>query len=442
MRNGMRTCIASTIFTLLLVAPATSQEPATDPLAYTPTCDALWDTYAQALLEQLPGITFSTNSTTAWVLPSELLDSWEADFGGDPRYWQLRFWNAIQQFGYVGDETNSPIDYLLLSREIDAGDVMTEMLIYKHRQDTPRMSLDWCDIISPEEKPGFEMSGNPPDRETRIWLREQEFLLRDKLTAACPDESWAWYTSAMNRFDYGDWKAGLEEMRRGNEAINNRRPLPFPASFVLSRLANGQQCGSEVAAGIVAEGFMSWPMPDLVLLKDHAKNQEVRISMGAPLSELAPWHFFTCRFGSMEGAGVMHWLNAHVIMSQTLRKLFVETPESFTIDQRDALWGLYARVQLIKRFIREHGQNTDNGMALALEKVFIKHNISDIPDMSDFYDLWKFDTYPELGPELQVEFYRWFFQDFEAEYVTVAAKVKIRFDMLATFDFATFSWPE
>jgi hypothetical protein len=155
---------AATLAALLFMSPVAAQEDAVDPLAYTPTGDELYDTYAQALLELLENARpfQSMIQVAPPSLSSELLDNWEDEFGNDPRYWQLRYWDAnwqtrvqehASQYPAIEvDQDLDPGDFLEQGVERGASDVITEMLLFKYRRQALKASWDQiCDGTLPED---------------------------------------------------------------------------------------------------------------------------------------------------------------------------------------------------------------------------------------------------------------------------------------------------
>jgi len=275
------------------------------------------------------------------------------------------------------------------------------------------------------------------------WYVEQRLKLADELVAACPEESWAWYELAMLRFEYGDWENGLADLSSGNLARNNRLPLPFPVSFVIQRLAAEQNCGSEVVAGLVGTDTFAWLLPNFIRLKDQAKNQVVRLNCGASLHETDPWHLYTCRYGSMDGASTTQWLVAYILRGILLKYLLVETPESFTVEQRDALWGLYhrgRRIREIARYDMRDAQPSFDELDESLISICEKHGLN--------YEFIDYLTNELIVPEasatasreLLTAYYRWNFKYLEAEFGKLSRDVRARFRKLSEFDFATYSW--
>jgi len=439
----MRSLIAVVVVVMAFtVGVAYAMDMPEDPLAFTPTGDALWDTYAQANLDLLaaPDAFIDGNGPIYPHLSEEVLDSWEALFGDDPRYWQLRYWEAERWMIWDEQPTAEPIAMLMRGEERGAVDAVSRMQLYKLRKE--ELTRNWDMYAEGTLPEGSDFAPVITDGAAPYsWYVDERLKLIEELVAACPDESWAWYESAIVRFEFGEWETGLSEMEAGNQAANNRMPLPFPMSFVAERVRAGGDCGSTVAAGQVLQGNFMIGMPNFMRIKDQAKNQEVRMLLGAPLSEFAPWHAYTCRLGVMEGADSIQWLVAHVIRNMILRDLFVETPEAFTVDQRQALWGLYGRGFKVRELSKTANETTAEENKAAIELHAMEYNLAE--KISE-----ELGEDGKLSPQLQEQLYtaaatnyHYRFLVYQREQTEYYPKVKERFEQLASFDMVNYCWP-
>lgn len=478
MGNGIRTCIASTVFALLLVAPSCWQdEPTADPLAYTPTGDALWDTYAQALLEQLPSIRadFGLESTEAAILPDKLLASWEADFGDDQRYWQLRFWNKVSLDNKATFQTWEPYDmfdfleaeefinpafgtlrkisppdsvsFLIRGKELGATDWASEFYLFQF--------LKWrLEYIEENLEPGNQIEDEYFDipefeNETAIakWFAERKLALSNELVAGFPDDSWAWYHRARLQFDADNWESGLADLRQGNQAKFNRNPICFPMSYIAENTGEKPHAGNRIAAGIVAESYMFLfkTMGARLTINKEFDNQIQRIQTGSSMKELEPWHPAACRLGSMENSGAGDRLCGIIPAKILLRYFLTETPESVTEEQRVALDRLDIEVEKTMDTIGIVSQKVISDSEAMVEEIrttLVEHGVSKDP-----WDIIgsKIDNIKEnkaLNIALHEIHLLEQYANFEAKYVTISQKIDHQFDELATFDFEALSWPE
>lgn len=456
---------------LLLTVPAFCQDQQSDPLAFTPTGDALWDRYAQALLERVG--TEGNGSFDRWALPEELVVSWETQFGSDPRYWQLYAWNSEAIARNVPKETGSDgisVQPGLGRDRFRAGleegqqkgvtDAVTEMLLYNYnRRDLDGIQGNF-ETMSAEER---QLAG-VPEFENNIerirWFEEQEFALVEALVDAWPDESWVWFTSARKQFEYGNWDEGLEDLRRGSSAANNRLPMPFPASFVIGQISQGKDCGSKVAAGSIYPQMVAWPLMNYIKVKDNIKNQQVRLSMGAPLSEMEAWHLFTCKFGAMENAPLIHKLVALVISDVWVKHVLIRMPGALDERQREALWRYYTGGREVKGLVKYKLPEVEpgvEGLVQVFEEVYAKYGLDYDPadprlpaeifesQLIDFVtetDKLSNEETARFDAELIVALLLYQFESLAAEYGEISNEINERFLKLAEFDAATFSWPE
>jgi len=438
---GMLLVIAS----VLMVVPAGHAADQADPpdwFSYSMTGDALWDTYAQALLEALR----NADDPVALIgsiyppeLPPAMLDGWESRFGADPHYWQLRYWDADRQSVFDEIAEPEPGVFLRRARECGAVDAGTEMLLYEAQLE--ELEDKW-DMLASGELPADAVVSPDSTGVATIytWYVSERFRLADELVAACPDESWAWYKRAHSGFELGRWEQGLGDLRKGNQAPNNRWPKPFPLSFIDSRIAAGRDCGSPVAVGLALQGEIAQGMPNFIRLKDMLNDQFIRSSIGADLTELAPWHGYICRFGSMEGTSSLFWSTARIMHRMLMKHFLVETPEIFSIDQRDALWGLDGRCSRIKDLAKDAMASDMDELIQAMEQIGSRYGIKiDAPEDPEFLESEQGRSY-EL--EITCAFMAFNYEDYRRVYGEYYPEVRERFELMATFDMERYCWPK
>jgi len=416
-------------------------------LAYEPTGNALWDVFSGAWLRHFAELAQAERVSAADFsdLPDGIIANWEDRFGGDPHFWQLRYWNALQhakaEDGAAGDD---PADFLRQGVENGAADAVTRMLLYAH--DAAEFDDYWERYVADE----LAQDGSEPAPEIEegvapySWYVAQMLDRADQLVADCPQESWAWYTRAMLRFKYGEWDAGLEDLRAGNAAKYNRLPEAWPVSFVVERARNGDQCGSELVAGRVAASWILQQLPDFIGIKDHAVEQQLRLSVGAPVDEVDVWLHYTCRLGEMEGAEAVQWLVALVVRNLLIKYLLVEMPEALTIEEREGLWRLYMRGLKVKDKVKyelEEARPDYEALELETDAIFSKHGFPAGMSSEEYLTDSAVRSIPALMAELIAANYRWDYKYLAAEYGGVYSDVLDVFAKLDAFDFDTFSWP-
>lgn len=465
MGKGTSVMFGVVLFAILIPVAAAAQAEGGSPLqasdaeevalakllAYEPTGNALWDRYAQALLKQVARAQFDPDRLPPQDpirLPIEELESWQAEFGDQPEYWQVCYWNAIQ---YSKAWQNGEIDpYIYLKQAVSHGaaDAMTQMLLYNPRSQGLANYWDkYVDgTLSPDDPRG--LPDIPEGAAPYSWYVEQDLKLADELVADCPEESWALYQRAMKRFKYGRWEEGLDDLRAGNQAPNNRAPVPFPILFLIQATRDEQPTGSEIAAGIVASNWYIWvplQLPQFILAKDEVKSELVRLNLGAPLSEIEPWHEWSCRFGSMEGSEAIQWLSARTMEGMLISYLITDIPESFTVDQRRSLFGLYHRGDYIRDAGRNLRRDRKEHEALRQAQYIAAYEAAGLQYEGEDGLIIDFLPKPaniELHRELLSLYYRWCHKDFALEYGEYYDSVKSRYDKLKSFDMVTCSWPE
>jgi hypothetical protein len=222
--------------------------------AAQPTGDALWDKYVDAMLEQWTDSMFdaailhypseepaskpAAEPENPPRLPDEVLATWEPKFGRDPRYWQLRYWNAWQYNDQLEQADTDPDRFLLEGKAKGVTDAATDWLLLK---------AELKELVQADT--AAELEAN----------YQQRLKLLDAFIATYPDESIGWYERALLLADFGGFENCLADLEAGNKAKFNRELPIFPYSFVLERITTGKPVGSEPVAGVVVQAASMWP---------------------------------------------------------------------------------------------------------------------------------------------------------------------------------------
>ena len=464
MPTGTRYITVAVAALFLFFAAACSKEsakPRTDHFAYTPTGDALWDRYAEALLEQLPGVPadFGIDSTDAAILPDQVLTQWEDEFQSDPRYWEPRFYNKVlrdsqtslrhwdpEMFEWTNGYTlpDSAV-FLIEGQERGATSPDAGMLLYQFhdwRLDYLRDNFGLADEIHDDylDLPQFE---DEVSRDERFDRRKRE--LADKLVEDYPDESWAWYQRAMRRFSDDAWEKGLNDLRAGNAAKVNRRPVCFPMSYITAHAGDELAEGNRMVAGMVAESFdllFGKVFSDIPMYQFYDTQIE-RIGNGSDTAELEVWHEFAKHYGSMQSLDTGDWLGAIILPIRYAAHLEKDTPERVNPDQLAALKRLDSSARSLMNEFMER---------LKLERPTIDSEEADIREVLLEYGLDKDPSEVigigreeiELQPELNMELHRLHLcriYDFYTANRRVLAEYGPKLSAeLSEFDFTTLSW--
>ncbi|MCC7477084.1 hypothetical protein IT575_01385 [bacterium] len=244
--------------------------------ALSPSGDALFDAYAQALVDKYgrEGFAFSVALPCFW-LDDEVLRAWEARFGRDPRFWELRIFNA-RVIEAVQDEEQSAID-----AEGAAGDLGAELELRR------QLRLDCLgDFPTPEQltQDAFERGALNSELLSRAFLdglaglsaqayadakaiaaesgvddaalqarldeRRRRFIGDcDKLLIAVrsrdPQAPWPHYMQALELFERGDMDRAWQAVDAGNMIEGRAWPgAGYPLSFVAAELADDRVPGN------------------------------------------------------------------------------------------------------------------------------------------------------------------------------------------------------
>jgi hypothetical protein len=319
-------------------APAAADAPAPLPssdsldqlLAFTPTGDALWDKYASALLDGMKQQPLApTSPAGGWrapVVPDSVLAQWEPQFGNDPRYWQLRYFERRRAGMPRPGGASIGMGQQELQRALSPpGGIPTGALEEGDQRGISDAASLWCEYLA--------LGASDSTRRS---------ALLDRLVQQMPEESFSWYLRGLAECRAGAWSAGLADLKAGNAAPHNRVPYPFPLSFVIDRLHRGEPLGSEVAAGMVVQNafvysFYSEGLTSRQVWRDLPK----RVKAGNGWEDAKTVHDFCCRLETMDRADGVQRIMAIIPATSLLRQLLTDDAAEFQPEQRRQLLLLY-----------------------------------------------------------------------------------------------------
>jgi hypothetical protein len=264
-----------------------------------PTGDELFDRYALLVDQQINALGYEgiMEFDTAAVVSDDVLDQWEGEFGGDPRYWELRYFcmnysvpapSVLERAAdpalrnQRGPQRDKALAFLEETRQRGIATANALMLLY------------W-------EKREALQHDNPPTREELVYPFEPEAAVElkaiaDEAVAAGADQAWPYYTRALFWYETGEPERGLADMQAGNAQIHNRYPASFPLELVAKGLDAPAPAGNAAVSGaIIAAGLNVLPQPLIkkALKATLAENRQDNSSLA-----YETWHQFGCRFGN------------------------------------------------------------------------------------------------------------------------------------------------
>jgi len=296
-----------------------------------PTGDALFDRYAQALDLWIRTVKVKDiTSLRAACLPDDLLASWERDFGGDPRYWELRYMCAYSSYheGHPKSEDANPRKYLEEARRRGIATANTLLLLCGEERAMNESLLD--QISQPRQWPG-DAASHAQDEVRERYLRvsheaeREELALLDAAVAKDPGCAWAYYERAMYCFDLGEQERGLADLEAGNAAPRNELPRPFPTSMVTRGMLASSPAGSAVVSGAVWIESVFQPYPSYVRWKDHLKESILVVDLSGDSRPLEAWHQFACRLAEA-------WPDTGI--NAVVGAVFADTVRSYMMDEQ------------------------------------------------------------------------------------------------------------
>jgi hypothetical protein len=328
------------------------------------TGDALLDRYCAALLEcRLPKKLSSHGDVRPnMTLDANLLGSWESDFGRDPRYWMLRYYNA----GLISFPLEAA-DSILVSHPEELPAVRQRISYLEEARkrgiaDGPILLtlLRWQEAIwiateyEPADRPLNRKQIRPSElaqfgRETidANHAAEEAELLQE-LQAAAPEEACPHYYAALNASQRGDYETAIAELARGNRKPRHSRLGGFPSDDLLRRMRNGEPLPDSIAGCLIwlnaqnvsYSGYAAFQRLSRVLLQTAAERQD--------LAALAEMHAFGVLFGDDEHGGIVGALLGLDVLSLTWLTASQQWPVPLSTEQRQSLTELRHKIDQLE----------------------------------------------------------------------------------------------
>jgi hypothetical protein len=314
-----------------------------------PTGDALFDRYAAEIWQRnAPGAYAGEGISTAACLPDDLLAAWEAEFGNDPRYWQLRYFcaralktdaepevswteelfkpeaaageaEASAQPAYNGPD---PVSFLEAGIARGAYDCATLKALFNARLDSM-------------------LAGDPkqlaPQRELQPGAAEQLVPLAAKLVSEFPEEADSWTIQALVNFELGNDAAAFDDLKAGNAAPSSRYVTFFPASAAMQAAIDGTSTGSDYVNGMISQGMSDYVVHDHIWRKHIRRCSELAVQ-SVDLSDWQVLDEFAARQAMRKGGSIYREAALHNYVRGITRAFLVEAPEKLSVEQRSAMW--------------------------------------------------------------------------------------------------------
>jgi hypothetical protein len=306
--GGLGRCLISWLITPAVFAVALYATEYYHCSRFTPTGDALFDRYARVVIRrQAPRLWYQRPRdflTTQAHVPDAELARWEGEFGGDPRYWHLRYWNTD------GDESKairleqvpawrisefndgSPQDLLIAGYQRGAKDWILVTLIARTAQRTMYDALDarqseFGESGTEEFKARFGAAQRKLEGEVQALL--------DEAIALAPDQAWPYYERALYWMDLGEYELAEADFAAGNQAPEVVYPCLFPESAVRERLNETNYRENGAVNGAILHNLEQsnvWPW---LILKSHAQELMIASELQGATSLNTEFHRFICR---------------------------------------------------------------------------------------------------------------------------------------------------
>ncbi len=320
---------------------------------YTPTGDTLFDRYARAVIRrQAPRLWFQRPRdylTPQAHVPDSALARWEGEFGADPRYWELRCWNAnydesaafrlkqVPAWRESGHPDGRARDFLIAGWQQGARDWVLMTLVAREAQGSMYDALEL-------HKAEYGAPGSPEFTKkfgaARSELETEVQALYAEAITLAPDEAWPYYERALYWLALGEYELAEADFATGNSAKSVTYPCLFPESTVRASLdETNYRVNAAVNGAILIAGYLQAKGLYWIKVKDHAKELIVAEELGGPAALTTEFHRFLCRSASSDQSETVataavfssmkmlygYYLTAHPDLTRDERQILVDT---------------------------------------------------------------------------------------------------------------------
>jgi hypothetical protein len=324
-----------------------------------PTGDALFDRYAAAVWQRnAPAAYLQQGLESSGCLPDSVLAGWAADFGHDPRYWQLRY-SCAQGLADQGVELSADGSILVPSPDdVKQGDParFLQQAVDAKCYDAATLEALFLVTLIQQEAP------RDPSAQHAIRLKDGGgvplMALADRMVAEFPQESNSWYRRAMLKFVLGDDAGGFDDLKHGNAAPSNRALLLFPYSAAVDGVAGGHVPGSRELCGMI--NTMNGSVRELrnaSLGLDDCSQLESQTAKSLDYPQWPAVFEFSIRLAEQRGDLATFSASSLSASHRLSGDLLVQHPPTLTAEQCRNLWTFSSRYW---KLVRLQAQSLDN----------------------------------------------------------------------------------
>ena len=289
-----------------------------------PTGDELFDRYAAQVHAQLLDGDYHGFINHAWV-SDEVLAQWEADFGDDPRYWELRFlcYDNMSYFDRQYPEHYS-VCTGFLQEAIDRGiaTANTLMVLYNYLrfsdEERHRAQGEYRIEIAPE----FAM---------------QLAALLDTAVELADDQAVPFYQRAFFRIEAGAIEEGLADLAIGNSQPMNTPSLPFPRGKVKAGINTLQPVGTAAVDGAIDTWLHYQNSQTVIHIDDHMLATLALIENQDDLYILDTWLDYIFRQPDVMDNQAGYYLSQIIVLWKLMDYVESQLPDILTPTQLEMI---------------------------------------------------------------------------------------------------------
>ncbi len=225
------------------------------------------------------------------------LQSWEAEFGNDPRFQMLKYWAFTSLKGWYSDRRPDlePLDEAQ-KQQIVGGVLLLTLLECIDKQHWKGNKPNSAPRLSPSEI----------GKQSRKIIDEQDGIshaqLLTELLDIAGEDSFPHYYAAICETQRGEFEAAFTHIANGNKAPHNTNYVSFPFDNLLADIRSDQpQIGKKLWSSIIVS-VNNIPMPDISQFDSMTKILALEAVRNGDWKALDDLHTFSCRLGKGEGA--------------------------------------------------------------------------------------------------------------------------------------------
>ena len=208
-----------------------------------PTNDPLFDRYARAVRDRSAWKLYTPAAGYPTALPQSTLAQWEDEFGGDPHYWQLRYFCAVTSRQHL---------HLLHSQPEPEESKADGLAILRLARSKQALDVDSAILLAEELTDELKYQPVEPMAESVALHAELDAVLAE-IAVQYPDAQWGYFYRAMRSIEVEDYEQALALVNQGLAAPDKHFPECYPLEVVIEQAQREGTTGNPEISGALLE---------------------------------------------------------------------------------------------------------------------------------------------------------------------------------------------